>query len=69
MKKTYYEELLKVCGIEIWPQAHNDPTIKGPQPRIISKRLREALGKMKRESTLDEDPIRENMNGAKHEQK
>ena len=44
-KKSFREWLLNLCGYEIWPPTHNDPTIKGPQPRIISKRQREAMGK------------------------
>ena len=31
------EEILNLCGHEIWPPTHGDPTIKGPQPRIITK--------------------------------
>jgi len=49
-KKPFREWLLNLCGYEIWPPTHNDPTIKGPQPRIISKRQREAMEKMRREN-------------------
>ena len=46
-KKSFREWLLNLCGYEIWPPTHNDPTIKGPQPRIISKRQREAMETMR----------------------
>lgn len=42
-KKPFREWLLNLCGYEIWPPTHNDPRIQGPQPRIISKRQREAM--------------------------
>jgi len=42
-KKSFREWLLNLCGYEIWPPTHNDPTIKGPQPRIISKRQADAM--------------------------
>ena len=44
-KKSLREWLLNLCGYEIWPPTHNDPRIQGPQPRIISKRQREAMQK------------------------
>ena len=44
-KKPFREWLLNICGYEIWPPTHNDPRINGPQPRIISKRQREAMEK------------------------
>ena len=47
-KKSFSEWLLNLCGYEIWPPTHNDPTIKGPQPRIISKRQRKAMEKIRR---------------------
>ena len=47
---SFREWLLNLCGYEIWPPTHNDPTIKGPQPRIITKRQREAVEKMRREN-------------------
>ena len=37
------EKILNLCGYEIWPPTHNDPRIKGPQPRIINKRQKEWL--------------------------
>ena len=54
-KKSFREWLLNLCGYEIWPPTHNDPTIKGPQPRIISKRQRKAMEKM----WLDRDMMQE----------
>ena len=44
--KPFREWLLNLCGYEIWPPTHNDPTIKGPQPRIITKRQADALRAM-----------------------
>ena len=45
-KNTFREWLLNLCGYEIWPPTHNDPRIEGPQPRIITKRQREAMEKL-----------------------
>lgn len=45
-RKPFREWLLNVCGYEIWPPTHNDPRIEGPQPRIITKRQREAMEKL-----------------------
>ena len=50
--KSFGERLLNLCGYEIWPPTHNDPRIKGPQPRIITRRQREAMEKLRR---ADED--------------
>ena len=52
-KKSFREWMLNLCGYEIWPPTHNDPTIKGPQPRIISKRQRNAMEKAQREALGD----------------
>ena len=52
-KKPFREWLLNLCGYEIWPPTHNDPRIKGPPPRIISKRQREAMEKTCREREND----------------
>ena len=55
-KKSFREWLLNLCGYRIWPPTHNDPTIKGPQPRIITKRQWEAMEKMHKEcETTDAD--------------
>ena len=51
--KPFREWLLNMCGYEIWPPTHNDPRIKGPPPRIISKRQREAMEKTCREREND----------------
>ena len=48
-KKPFREWLLNLCGYEIWPPTHNDPRIKGPQPRIITRRQWEAMEKTRRE--------------------
>ena len=48
-KKPFREWLLNLCGYEIWPPTHNDPRIKGPQPRILTSRQREAMEKTRRE--------------------
>lgn len=45
-KKPFREWLLNLCGYEIWPPTHNDPFVKGPQPRIVSKRQAAALRAM-----------------------
>ena len=47
------KKILNLCGYEIWPPTHNDPRIKGPQPRIITRRQWEAIKKMRRESASD----------------
>ena len=37
------EWLVELGGMKIWPPTHSDPTIKGPQPRILTKRQWEAV--------------------------
>ena len=54
-KKPFREWLLNLCGYEIWPPTHNDPRIKGPQPRIITRRQWEAIKKMHRDWENEED--------------
>jgi hypothetical protein len=49
LKKPFREWLLNLCGYEIWPPTHNDPTIKGPPPRILTRRQWEAMEKIRRE--------------------
>ena len=52
------EKLLELCGYKIWPPTHNDPTIKGPPPRILSRRQWEAIEKMRKENECDgEDAV------------
>ena len=47
------EKLLELCGYKIWLPTHNDPTIKGPPPRILTKRQKEWLEKLQRENPSD----------------
>ena len=47
------EKILNLCGYEIWPPTHGDPRIKGPQPRIITKRQKDWLEKLQRENPSD----------------
>ena len=37
------KKILNLCGHEIWPPTHGDPTVKGPQPRILTRRQWEAM--------------------------
>ena len=46
--KPFHEWLLNLCGYEIWPPTHSDPRIKGPRPRIITRRQREAMERLRR---------------------
>ena len=55
VKKPFRERLLELAGFKIWPPTHNDPRIKGPQPRIITKRQWEAMEKMRQERENDEE--------------
>ena len=41
--KSFREMLLNLCGYEIWPPNHDDPTIKGPRPMIITREQADAL--------------------------
>ena len=54
-KKSFREWLLNLCGYEIWPPTHNDPTIKGPPPRIISKRQADAMRAMEEREDCNGD--------------
>lgn len=47
------KKILNLCGYKIWPSTHNDPRIKGPQPRIITKRQKEWIEKIQRENPSD----------------
>ncbi len=47
-KASFFEWLLGLCGCKICPATHNDPTIKGPPPRILTHRQWEAMEKMQR---------------------
>ena len=53
LTKSCRDFMLKLTGCEIWPPTHGDPRIKGPQPRIISKRQKEWLEKLQRENPSD----------------
>ena len=55
VKKLFRERLLELAGFKIWPPTHNDPRIKGPQPRILTKRQWEAMKKMCRELEVWQD--------------
>ena len=68
MGKSFKDRLLNLFGYEIWPPTHNDPTIKGPPPRILSRRQREALEKMRREKEEDDRSTGSNCTGAQHQQ-
>ena len=54
-RKPFREWLLNICGYRIWPPTHNDPRIKGPQPRILTRRQWEAMEKMCRERESGEE--------------
>ena len=49
----FKEWLIELGGMKIWPPTHNDPTIKGPQPRILTKRQWEAMENMRRENEVE----------------
>ena len=40
----------------IWPPTHNDPRIKGPQPRLVTREQYERLMKMREERGDDDIP-------------
>ena len=48
-KKPLREKMLNLCGMYWWPPTHNDPRIKGPQPRLITREQYERLMKMREE--------------------
>ena len=49
-KKSFGEKLMNICGMYWWPPTHNDPRIKGPKPRLITREQYEALMKLKMEN-------------------
>lgn len=61
VKKPFRERLLELAGFKIWPPTHNDPRIKGPQPRIFTKRQWEAMEKMRNETEVVEEFSNDNM--------
>ncbi len=38
LRAAVAEWFLNLCGYKICPATHNDPTIHGPQPRILTKK-------------------------------
>lgn len=46
LRATMVEWLLNLCGYKICPAKHNDPTIHGPQPRILTKKQVKELESM-----------------------
>ena len=54
------EKLLELCGYKIWPPTHNDPTIKGPPPCILSRRQWESMEKLRKEIESDGEDFSEN---------
>lgn len=53
LTKSCRDSMLELTGHEIWPPTHGDPTVKGPQPRIITKRQKEWIEKLQRENPSD----------------
>lgn len=55
-KKSLREKMLNLCGMYWWPPKHNDPFIKGPQPRLVTREQYERLMKMREEHSEDDAP-------------
>ena len=55
-KKPLREKLMNMCGMYWWPPTHNDPRVKGPQPRLVSREQYERLMKMREEHGDDDIP-------------
>jgi len=53
--RSFREWLLDICGYKIWQPTHNDPRIKGPQPRILTRRQWEAMEKIRRKLGNDSE--------------
>lgn len=49
IKKPFREKLMNLCGMYWWPPTHNDPGIKGPKPRLVTRTQYEHLMKMREE--------------------
>ena len=47
------KKILNLCGYKIWSPTHGDPRIKGPQPRIITRRQKKWMEKLQRENPSD----------------
>ena len=48
-KKPIGEKLMNLCGMYWWPPTHNDPLVKGPQPRIVTRKQYKHLMGMRNE--------------------
>ena len=46
-KKPLRGKLMNLCGMYWWPPTHNDPPIKGPQPRLVTREQYEHLMKLR----------------------
>ena len=55
-KKPLREKLMNLCGLYWWPPTHNDPRIKGPRPRLVSREQYEHLMKLREEHGEDDGP-------------
>ena len=53
LTKSCRDFMLKLAGCEIWPPNSGDPRIKGPQPRIITRRQKKWMEKLQRENPSD----------------
>ncbi len=47
MKRQLREKLLNMAGYYWWPPKQDDPSVKGPQPHLITREQYEALMKMR----------------------
>ena len=47
---------MNMCGMYWWPPTHNDPRVKGPQPRLVTREQYERLMKMREEHGDDDIP-------------
>ena len=52
--KRLREWLQDMAGMRIWPLSHNDPRIKGHQPRILTQQQWDAIERMRRERENEE---------------
>ena len=58
-KMSLFEWLLNLCGYKICPATHNDPTIKGPQPRVLTSEQVKEMEKFQQTAIDDEKGIKE----------
>ena len=54
--KPLREKLMNMCGMYWWPPTPNDPRIKGPQPRLVTREQYEHLMKLREEHDEDDSP-------------